>query len=1275
MNQVNEETGNHRPVILSLKCMEKDLPIFAPSTTSVTSSHIGAGDSVTTTSNSGTIPELGSGPSTGDVVNPEIPINININKDEPATNKMDTTQVPAATPKEVATLESKFPSVVLQGLEQFNTKDLVGACVRLMSHDFDKDTLHAIMRVCLRLTRLFENAEVFAREGGVKLLLQMKQSSGYVGFTTLATLLIRHVIEEPKTLTLAMENVIYSRTLPMHPPGCKELLYMTRQMSSAISRNPLKFKEVAQQILRIDVEILKRNQLNEDNRYLLKSMHPQGGRDFKLEDPVAVQAVKDLLQFLIQPDVPITSTSSTTSNTSGSKSSSSKTYNSIETRAEQSNRSTDNRFDDRFGPIANPRTSSAVSKANELINQAKSGTQTVNNDKTLLSKTDILRILGDAVRSYQTVSLLITQHVYKAGSIPSIPEDITALAYILDKLLYTSENVQDKECGTMAQFLISGLAATSDVVSVQYAVVTEVKSALLRAFMMPESMEKHLQIEMITGLIPVMIDSYVSADNHLLSKSQQFQSARYNIFYIMLRKGLISDLAKAAQYLDLSGPHTVATINYILKSLELLLRMSNEPQMATSIFNKKKSGTQAPLIAGATGQASTSTMSGNTAATPSTSATSGNTSGAVRRNSRPNIGGNRSVPAAVQEEQQSTSGANPLSESTAAQDETMTDDSENTDYDISTVPESGIETTSEAQIQVDLSEILNAFLRDDLNNEQNGDRERTRSRLMVADDSIVNAEGENDTEHDNEDGEFSNMRGETGDTSSESGDDSVSNASDQEGPELEEEEEASENEDEGDEHSDLDVDEETRQFIEMYDQNVYSVRSPNIPELERDNEDILMIQYNANSARGGDNDAEGENNAGGAAGGSNNAPTSSIAEIRIADLADRRPFSNEQSRRRLEQSRADGGPSSSNAGTNDESQATVAAHPLLVRRHSTSQSNEGPLRYDGPGMNRGSRSGRQRRFNYLGTSGRGTNPPIILQRLLGPSSTNGTGTVTLRAPNGVVLMDNFNLISNNDDENGEIDLSHGHVYNRGLSNHTNNNSTALNWWFEESKILGLESQPDVCLTICDQLVPDLEKYKAQDLAKSRSKRKKKVTEEQEKTTAEGTTVTSQGASTSNAAPQEAGTGPTQNRSETEFTTALDLMDVSEPSFHHSTPIVNQNINATSTQLEEMQINPDAEPRQVNQSSAVQENQANNQAETASQVSGNQSTMGDGDSEMNDASSMRPQSGETFGSLNAESFFLEESEDSVDENLHSQRMLSIFSDEGKTNSRTYSNFAS
>jgi len=63
------------------------------------------------------------------------------------------------------------------------------------------------MKVCLRLTRDYKNAEVFAREGGVKLLLEMTQMSSFTGCINLCTLLVRHTLEEPRTLRLAMEKV------------------------------------------------------------------------------------------------------------------------------------------------------------------------------------------------------------------------------------------------------------------------------------------------------------------------------------------------------------------------------------------------------------------------------------------------------------------------------------------------------------------------------------------------------------------------------------------------------------------------------------------------------------------------------------------------------------------------------------------------------------------------------------------------------------------------------------------------------------------------------------------------------------------------------------------------------------------------------------------------------------------------------------------------------------------------------------------------------------
>lgn len=81
------------------------------------------------------------------------------------------------------------------------------ACVKLLAIPVERDTLNALLKLCLRLTRDYKNAEVFAREGGVKLLLDMTQICSFTGCINLCTLLIRHTLEEPRTLRLAMEKV------------------------------------------------------------------------------------------------------------------------------------------------------------------------------------------------------------------------------------------------------------------------------------------------------------------------------------------------------------------------------------------------------------------------------------------------------------------------------------------------------------------------------------------------------------------------------------------------------------------------------------------------------------------------------------------------------------------------------------------------------------------------------------------------------------------------------------------------------------------------------------------------------------------------------------------------------------------------------------------------------------------------------------------------------------------------------------------------------------
>lgn len=82
------------------------------------------------------------------------------------------------------------------------------ACVGLIGVPTEPDTLHAVMRLCLRLTREHELAKIFALMGGPRMLLQLTEVSAFTGFTSLATLLIRHVLEEGETLRHTMEKVL-----------------------------------------------------------------------------------------------------------------------------------------------------------------------------------------------------------------------------------------------------------------------------------------------------------------------------------------------------------------------------------------------------------------------------------------------------------------------------------------------------------------------------------------------------------------------------------------------------------------------------------------------------------------------------------------------------------------------------------------------------------------------------------------------------------------------------------------------------------------------------------------------------------------------------------------------------------------------------------------------------------------------------------------------------------------------------------------------------------
>jgi len=77
-----------------------------------------------------------------------------------------------------------------------------------------------------------------------------------------------------------------------------------------------------------------------------------------------------------------------------------------------------------------------------------------------------------------------------------------------------------------------------------------VKSALIRALALPEGSIKHVKIQSLTGLVCTMIESCPSSQSQAsIPAMRQHQFTMNNMVKIMLKKGLVTDLARYDIYL------------------------------------------------------------------------------------------------------------------------------------------------------------------------------------------------------------------------------------------------------------------------------------------------------------------------------------------------------------------------------------------------------------------------------------------------------------------------------------------------------------------------------------------------------------------------------------------------------------------------------------------------------------------------------------------------------------------------------------------------------
>ncbi|XP_078678082.1 E3 ubiquitin-protein ligase HUWE1-like isoform X6 [Branchiostoma floridae x Branchiostoma belcheri] len=649
MVQINEETANRRPIMLSLPPKDdKDNSKEKEKIKEKRASAKAFLQKVVGTEQAET----------------EAAEEQNTEEKKEAEQKMETDET-AASKEEKKEEEKKVPEEEVQlikGLASEQISTLVRACVGLIGIPVDPDTLHAVMRLCLRCTREHQHALQFADLGGTKLLLDLKQSSAFTGFNGLATLLIRHVLEEPNTLRHTMEKAVRGTAaggtgsnvlgVAAGSLGSREFHYLLRILGPAACRSAELFRETAWNALRIALPPpSRRGNLASDEEEYNRVLGPNAVQLLKTASskPFAPPPLEGVIKEVMYDLLNALATQPTETNAEGAS-------NTAESDTETGEAVMN--FGNETGTQAIRRQNSVTeldggseydsgtyqlsgsdifvsapsSRAASTENLDQQGTEPDDKakDKTaaeqkakaaanrpLMTKSAILKLLAELVRSYASVALQISQYHYTAGQVDGIKEDGTVLAYVLDNLLPTGTDDSDKDTPMLARTLLAAIAASNHSPDAQGLLVQEVKAALSRALALPESSDKHTRVQALVGLIGTMMEACPPTggfQQHQQAFKSQQQNSMNNMIRIFLRRGLVTDLARIPHSLDLSSPNMATTVNAALKPLETLSRIVNQPStMVGKGGAKAKEGTQS-----ATGEETGTSQQDTDAETPRT---------------------------------------------------------------------------------------------------------------------------------------------------------------------------------------------------------------------------------------------------------------------------------------------------------------------------------------------------------------------------------------------------------------------------------------------------------------------------------------------------------------------------------------------------------------------------------------------------------------------------------------------------------------------------------
>ncbi|XP_058297300.1 E3 ubiquitin-protein ligase HUWE1 [Hylobates moloch] len=1044
MVQVNEETGNRRPVMLTLL----RVPRLNKNSKNSNGQELEK-----------TLEE-----------SKEMDIKRKENKGNDTPLALESTN----TEKETSLEETKIGEILIQGLTEDMVTVLIRACVSMLGVPVDPDTLHATLRLCLRLTRDHKYAMMFAELKSTRMILNLTQSSGFNGFTPLVTLLLRHIIEDPCTLRHTMEKVVRSAAtsgagsttsgVVSGSLGSREINYILRVLGPAACRNPDIFTEVANCCIRIALPAPRGSGTASDDEF----------ENLRIKGPNAVQLVKttplkpsplpvipdtikeviyDMLNALAAYHAPEEADKSDpkpggmtqevgqllqdmgddvyqqyrslTRQSSDFDTQSGFSINSQVFAADGASTETSASGTSQ-GEASTPEESRDGKKDKEGDRASEEGKQKGKGSKPLMPTSTILRLLAELVRSYVGIATLIANYSYTVGQSELIKEDCSVLAFVLDHLLPHTQNAEDKDTPALARLFLASLAAAGSGTDAQVALVNEVKAALGRALAMAESTEKHARLQAVMCIISTIMESCPSTSSFYSSATAKTQhNGMNNIIRLFLKKGLVNDLARVPHSLDLSSPNMANTVNAALKPLETLSRIVNQP---SSLFGSKSASSKNKSEQDAQGASQDSSSNQQDPGEPGE--------------------------AEVQEEDHD------VTQTEVADGDIMDGEAETDSVVIAGQPE--VLSSQEMQVENELEDLIDELLERDGGSgnstiivSRSGEDESQEDVLMdeapsnLSQASTLQANREDSMNILDPEDEEEHTQEEDSSGSNEDEDDSQD-----EEEEEEEDEEDDQEDDEGEEGDEDDDDDGSEMEL---DEDYPDMNASPLVRFERfDREDDLIIEF--------DN---------------------------------------------MFSSATDIPPSPGNIPT---------THPLMVRHadHSslTLGSGSSTTRLT-QGIGRSQRTLRQLTANTGHTihvhypGNRQPNPPLILQRLLGPSAAADilqlSSSLPLQSRGRARLLvgnDDVHIIARSDDELLD-DFFHDQSTATSQAGTLSSIPTALTRWTEECKVLDAESMHDCVSVVKVSIVNHLEFLRDEELEERREKRRKQLAEEETKITDKG----------------------------------------------------------------------------------------------------------------------------------------------------------------------------